>query len=855
MRSIFILSRRALTNIAMFAWASVRASARSDRDSVARSDRISAVRSNRVSSAGDISVRYNIGRATSLGRSGSGLRRVASKKSNANLENINLEAARLEDLHREHEDQLLQLSHIAAMASSTSVAGTAEAAKDEQQCALVYKELLDSETVYVLDLRRVLALMEFVNELVVEPSDNRLIRQFILNTTEILRLHQSVAEELTGTVATEAHMEDANTGTTAERSPRDDVARAARAFTKLFEEHGETLCMHYSKHSATYHDVIDAVQRGKATSETLQDFVSKADAPKRAKSPPPAARRASSVRFADDVVSAAVAAASATAAEASTDEIDIEIAGASSTAATPDEGTRADPSVTTGAKKISGKSGTSATPSPQRGGGGAKAESDRGSVLAGLPQTGTPLLAAIYRPIKRVMDYSFFFIKSQQHTPEDDPHFGALRDAAFAARQTAERVNVMMGDTLNKRDALLNKVRVLTHDVKGKLPLDVLLSSSRAFVRELSLEMQLVGDHDPLRMSTVRTSDADSLASSQMSNKSSGSSPSSGSGSKRKSVRRSMGITTMARRSEMVERRAPVPAGPLNRRSIQAAGAAQRALDAERVFGRERFSCSLYVFSDVIMLAKHSRARGCLSTTDIRPTFTALFELEDVSVERPPVASEDNAATDPQAQLIHRGVAHRLWAESETDVSALVDLIAHLKAELAKRSSREEHSFGAARAYRSGTTGTGGVLAAAYAEQSERLTCTLLGEEIRALEAELSTQLPRSGSPQAFQLPRIVSFEERPSVVAFEARAAGLVGELESLLADAPIELRKGGDFVFSSSSRFSLRMSQVPADDGEQAQEERESVALDRWSQAPKTPGGQAGHHRKQNRRISIDL
>lgn len=571
------------------------------------------------------------------------------------------EAVRLEELHREHEQQrqsLVRMSNVtvrevgihfcADIASSrytrdeSDGRGSQKAGVSDRHSSLIEQdlsqvenvlcELLDTEQRYLSDLRRTREKLGIVLELVVDQSHYSTIKGFLHNLGQLMTFHEDLALKLPSSDT--VGRRDGSGCTFASVSP---------LFSQLIEEHGTELCMCYATHSAGYRDVLDALDLSSEASAVLAQFLREADDPA--------------------VIAQEVAEAEAAA--------------------------------------VAESGGGGGGGDIGRGGGAASAGPARAKSLAQAPPP-APLRASIYRPIKRVMDYNNFFLHALKNTPAGHPDFAPLEEAIRATQWAAEHSNLVMGEQLNTRDALLNKARILTTELSGNLPLQALFSHTRSFVTDAKLDMQLVGTMkregsanvpEPIKTTRAKGDEAKP-------------------GAQQAPIRRrrfSLGLN---------------PLSAIHRKKLHyytTEGVSQRGEEALRVWGGGLTGVKLYLFSDALILARAPKQRRSLSrslkaafggSSEARFAFKALFELGEVTLdmldppEDPGFVGNPNAFRSmasisfvgsggsvvgadrgggggggscglggrgeaPTARLTHRGVVYHLWS-SRDEMEALV---------------------------------------------------------------------------------------------------------------------------------------------------------------------------------------
>ena len=257
-----------------------------------------------------------------------------------------------------------------------------------------------------------------------------------------------------------------------------------------------------------------------------------------------------------------------------------------------------------------------------------------------------PLKAIFYRPIKRVMDYNMFFLRWLKCTPVGSSQHHMLDEAMKATQWVAEHTNNLMGEILNAKEALLNKARVLTSELKGALPLEQLFRSSNTFVKDIDVDLRLAPRDHQAHHEHLPTSGTD---------------------------RGSLGNTYVAE---------------------------QAVLQLERQWGKDMSEFRLFLFNEALLLAQAPKPAGCCGRIgDMRYDFRALWTLGEVQLELLTDAERDASrkprgtirerrqtrretilrGAAPHARLSHRGVVLDVWAGSRTQMEVFVAMVEGLR--------------------------------------------------------------------------------------------------------------------------------------------------------------------------------
>ena len=277
----------------------------------------------------------------------------------------------------------------------------------------------------------------------------------------------------------------------------------------------------------------------------------------------------------------------------------------------------------------------------------------------------------MHLPTKKIMDRTLLFQDALKCTPEAHAEYRPLLSALKVTKDMAEAVNATTGRITQAREAHHNKVRLLTLEVFGELPMEELFAPSRRFVKELYVEMAPM---DASQLQKLGASFAEGL----------------GDGGS----------------ASLVPAVAPASADKSRRRRRNRLQGLRKALYGKRSkqWGQGRRAYKWYIFSDALMIAEivpprlisSLRPRLFSSSDDAarvatgvhdRCEFRALYGLKDVNVSELPIPMRDGDLDEsinaPRGVLRYMGFSFHLWpSERGENISSTLAQVDRVKKEL-----------------------------------------------------------------------------------------------------------------------------------------------------------------------------
>ena len=364
---------------------------------------------------------------------------------------------------------------------------------------------------------------------------------------------------------------------------------------------------------------------------------------------------------------------------------------------------------------------------------------------AELRQHGLQWGAALYRPVKRVMDYRGFFERAIKYTPALHPEHKAVAEALNVIQDVAKHVNELVGEHVKARKAQLDKIRILKHEVTGDIPMQHLLKHSTYFVTDAVLEMQLYRNRQPSKTTQPPPSPADT-------------------------PRRSNGPFKAARKV------------------LVSTWAYRKEQKLEYRWGTRRGEYKWYLFSDCLMITRKTYAAAawdilrCGRGKTSKLVFIGLFDLADCDLEdeglleREPSASFDRGSLGRYRSAVMRRMSHAVATVRR------------------KKSSRDgSEASNDPRKMRKSILSAAGDAAGAVGDAAMS-TVTAIQEKVQGKESQHTGRLVHRGSTYHLWT------HSRDQMVALVAQVAGLKltpGEGGGITSPGALGARRG--------SRFSL--------------------------------------------------